>query len=174
MLSCRMGLAQNPPSAERAWDLRESQRLPAVAGSLPPACRQAGLCVIRTTLSSSPLRSLAGSHPSHSLAVARPNPPRINTSMKSLFFIKSLIMNDLKSNRINTGDNKPCRINTSERCSWKPFRINTSKGNNLLHSSMRKAYPRRAGVFLDPPGLGRHRMPFGSRTVCERRLGRSV
>ena len=55
------------------------------------------------------------------------NPSRINTSMKSSFFIKSLIMNDLKSIRIRTGDNKTFTINTSENYCWKPFSINTSK-----------------------------------------------
>ena len=58
---------------------------------------------------------------------SRLNPIRINTSMKSSFFIKSLIMSDLKSNRISTGDNKTFRISTSEKRSYKPFRINTSK-----------------------------------------------
>ena len=47
--------------------------------------------------------------------------------MKSSFFIKSLIMSDLKSNKISTGDNKTFRISTSEKRSYKPFRINTSK-----------------------------------------------
>jgi len=47
--------------------------------------------------------------------------------MKSSFFIKSLIMNDLKSIRIIRGDNKTFTINTSENYCWKPFRINTSK-----------------------------------------------
>ena len=61
------------------------------------------------------------------LYFAPPNPPTINTSANSSIFIKSLIMNDLKSIRIITGDNKPCRINTSEKRSSKPFRINTSK-----------------------------------------------
>jgi len=36
-------------------------------------------------------------------------------------------MNDLKSNRISTGDNKSSRINTSENYCCKPFRINTSR-----------------------------------------------
>jgi len=62
-----------------------------------------------------------------SVHTARPNPSRINTSVSSAFFIKSLIMNDLKSNRISKRDNKPFRINTSENYCWKPFRINTSR-----------------------------------------------
>ena len=53
---------------------------------------------------------------------SRLNPIRINTSMKSSFFIKSLIMSDLKSNKISTGDNKS-------------FRINTSEGNNIVDES---------------------------------------
>jgi hypothetical protein len=55
------------------------------------------------------------------------NPSRINTSVNPSFFIKSLIMNDFKSIRITTRDNKPSRINTSENHCSKPFRINTSK-----------------------------------------------
>jgi len=62
-----------------------------------------------------------------SLHFARTKSSRINTSVKSSFFMKSLITNDLKSNRISTGDNKPRRINTSENYHSKPFRINTSK-----------------------------------------------
>jgi len=56
-----------------------------------------------------------------------PNPSRINTSANSSFFIKSLIMNDLKSNRISKRGHKSPRINTSETGVCKPFRINTSK-----------------------------------------------
>ena len=62
-----------------------------------------------------------------SLPTARPNPPRINTSVNSPFFIKSLIMNGLKSNRISQRAHKYPRISTSETCACKPFRINTSK-----------------------------------------------
>ena len=62
-----------------------------------------------------------------SVHLARPNPPRINTSVNPSFFIKSLIMNDLKSIRISIADNKSSRINTSSTCSRKPSIINTSK-----------------------------------------------
>jgi hypothetical protein len=61
------------------------------------------------------------------LCTPRANPSRINTSVKSSFFIKSLIMNDLKSIRISNRDNKSPRINTSETCNCKSLRINTSK-----------------------------------------------
>ena len=132
MLTSRMSSAQNSsPDAclpdERQRDLRESLRL----------------CVILTTPPSSPLRSLGGSHPSRSLALAlepsrrrkfhpsvptaRPNPSRINTSANSSCFIKSLIINDLKSNRISKRSCKSPRINTSEICVCKSLRINTSR-----------------------------------------------
>ena len=58
---------------------------------------------------------------------SRCNSSRISTSAKSSFFIKSLIIHDLKSIRIITRDNKPSRINTSENYRWKSLRINTSK-----------------------------------------------
>jgi hypothetical protein len=61
------------------------------------------------------------------LHFARPNSPRINTSANPSFFIKSLIMNDFKSNRISERAYKSSRINTSEMFSCKPFRINTSR-----------------------------------------------
>jgi hypothetical protein len=64
-----------------------------------------------------------------SVPAARPNPPRINTSANPSFFIKSLIMNDLKSNRISKRACKPPRINTSENYGCKPFRINTSRNH---------------------------------------------
>ena len=65
--------------------------------------------------------------PARSRRIARPNPSRINTSMKSSFFIKSLIMHDLKSIRISNAANKSSRIRTSSRCSYKSSIINTSK-----------------------------------------------
>jgi hypothetical protein len=61
--------------------------------------------------------------------IARPNPTRINTSANSSFFIKSLIINSLKSNRISKRANKSSRINTSENYRSKPFRINTSRNH---------------------------------------------
>jgi len=72
-------------------------------------------------------RLILPAHVQPSLPTAQPNPSRINTSANLSFFIKSLIMNDLKSNRISKRDNKPSRINTSENHCSKPFRINTSK-----------------------------------------------
>jgi hypothetical protein len=60
---------------------------------------------------------------------ARPNPSRINTSANSSFFIKSLIINDLKSNRMSERGNKSPRINTSENYRSKSFRINTSRNH---------------------------------------------
>ena len=65
--------------------------------------------------------------PARSRRIARPNPSRINTSMKSSFFIKSLIMHDLKSIRISDGDNKSPRINTSSTFRNKSSIISTSK-----------------------------------------------
>ena len=61
------------------------------------------------------------------LRFAAHNPSRINTSANSPFFIKSLIINGLKSNRISQRAHKYPRISTSETCACKPFRINTSK-----------------------------------------------
>ena len=59
--------------------------------------------------------------------IARPNPPKINTSANFSFFIKSLIMNDLKSNRISKRANKSPRISTSGHYGCKSSRINTSR-----------------------------------------------
>jgi len=73
---------------------------------------------------------------------ARPNPPRINTSANSSFFIKSLIMNDLKFNRISKGDNKSSRINTSENYRCKPFRINTSRNMGGWGAPPQAAHPK--------------------------------
>lgn len=52
---------------------------------------------------------------------------RINTSANPAFFIKSLILHDLKSIRINKRACKYPRIKTSEMYSCKSSRINTSK-----------------------------------------------
>jgi hypothetical protein len=65
-----------------------------------------------------------------SVHFARPNHPRINSSMNFSMFRNSLIMNNLKSTRINTSKNKELksrRINTSGHKDLKSFRINTSK-----------------------------------------------
>jgi hypothetical protein len=62
-----------------------------------------------------------------SVPTARPNHSRINTSANSSFFIKSLIINDLKSNRISKRACKSTRINTSEIRVCKSLRINTSR-----------------------------------------------
>jgi hypothetical protein len=61
------------------------------------------------------------------LRFAAHNPSRINTSANSPFFIKSLIINGLKSNRISQRAHKYPRISTSETCVCKTFRINTSR-----------------------------------------------
>lgn len=61
--------------------------------------------------------------------VEEPSPPRINTSAILSFFIKSLIRNDLKSNRISKCARKSPRINTYSTCSCKSPRINTSKNH---------------------------------------------
>jgi hypothetical protein len=61
--------------------------------------------------------------------IARPNPPKINTSANFSFFIKSLIMNDLKSNRISKRANKSPRISTSGHYGCKSSRINTSRNH---------------------------------------------
>jgi hypothetical protein len=77
--------------------------------------------------------------------VARPNPSRINTSANLSFFIKSLIMNDLKSIRISVADNKSPRINTSNTFGYKPLRINTSKkhpGGGGVKPATDQAYSR--------------------------------
>ena len=87
-----------------------------------------------------------------SLPTARPNPPRINTSVNSPFFIKSLIMNGLKSNRISQRAHKYPRISTSETCACKPFRINTSKkhpgGRGVSTSAMHQFFRCSPGAAL--------------------------
>lgn len=59
--------------------------------------------------------------------IERANRSGINTSAFGPNFLNSLIMNNLKSIRISTGDNNTCRINTSGWCASRSFRINTSK-----------------------------------------------
>jgi hypothetical protein len=74
-------------------------------------------------------RLILPAHVQPSLPTAQPNPSRINTSANLSFFIKSLIMNDLKSNRISKRANKSPRISTSGHYGCKSSRINTSRNH---------------------------------------------
>ena len=129
MLVYAMSLEQTFPLAHSRKNSASHPNSP-LAHTLhpPPVPPRAPGRSLRSAEGGSPQLTISPSriHP-FLLRAARPNPSRINTSVNSSFFIKSLIMNDLKSNRISTRSNKPCIINTSGKYNWKPFRINTSK-----------------------------------------------
>jgi hypothetical protein len=142
----RMRVLREPARASRRTSRgKRALSLPAVAGD-PRAPRRSRAfdqgCESRasrgTSLMTCPLRvhpcvrrsrAVSSVQVQSSVRNARPNPSRINTSANSSFFIKSLIINDLKSNRMSERGNKSPRINTSENYRSKSFRINTSRNH---------------------------------------------
>ena len=97
--------------------------------------------------------------------IARPNPPKINTSANFSFFIKSLIMNDLKSNRISKRANKSSIINTSRHYGCKSSRINTPRNIRGEGVGVPKVLPE-----IAPPRPIRATEPIG-RLACLRQAG---
>jgi hypothetical protein len=144
MLSSRMSLAQNSLPDERGSDLREplrSPRLCVILNMLSPSPHCSSMHRPRLPdVTGEPRRASRRTPPATSASrrnrkmqpfvyFVRPNSSRINTSANSSFFTKSLIMNDLKSNRISKRANKSSIINTSGHYGCKSSRINTSRNH---------------------------------------------
>jgi hypothetical protein len=157
--SCRAARckhAQSPlglPTTHRA----QRARTPKTVRSRPPLAAELQTTGITRELRRAPspnqFRANSPTQIQPFVHFARPNHPRINSSINFSIFRNSLIMNGLKSIRINTSKNKELksrRINTSGHKDLKSFRINTSKKQGRgVGVTSQSAYTARSACSLD-------------------------